>query len=296
MSRSSSSDLPVRCVGIVGLGKMGLPIARRLRNGGFHVLGFDPAPSAAEAARAVGVRVYPSAPEVFRSAELVFTSLPNDDALIGLAGSLTADEGGGLLADLSTIGVEASRHVALQLQGCGVGYLRAPVSGNPVVAAAGELTMMLSGPAERIAAAEAACATFTRARFNLGEGEQARYAKLAINLMIAVTGGMMAEAMALARAGGLDPGAFLDVMSESAVGSPMVKYKAGPLKARDFSPTFTTRQQVRDMDLILKATRAHGVVTPLAVQVRESLAAMIDLGWGDEDFIATVKLTEHLSA
>ena len=75
----------------------------------------------------------------------------------------------------------------------------------------------------------------------------------------------------------------------------MVKYKAGPLKARDFSATFTTRQQMRDMSLITEATHAHGIVAPLAAMARENLAAMIGLGWGNEDFIATVKLTEHVS-
>ena len=82
-------------------------------------------------------------------------------------------------------------------------YLRAPVSGNPVLAERGELTVLASGPRAAFEAARPAMAAYSRAQHYLGEAEQARFAKLAINLMIAVSAGMMAEALAFARKGAI---------------------------------------------------------------------------------------------
>jgi 3-hydroxyisobutyrate dehydrogenase-like beta-hydroxyacid dehydrogenase len=172
----------------------------------------------------------------------------------------------------------------------GIAYLRAPVSGNPVLAERGELTVLASGPRAAFDALRPALSAFSRAQHYLGEAEQARYAKLSINLMIAVSAGMMAEALTLARKGGVDPAQMLDLLADSAVGSPMVKYKAPPLKAGDYTSTFSCRQMAKDLDLILGAARVAEMPAPLAAMLRETYSALIAAGEGEADFIATVRL------
>ena len=113
--------------------------------------------------------------------------------------------------------------------------------------------------------------------------------------MIAVSAGMMAEALALARKGGIGWADFLAVMAESAAASPFVKYKTGPLERRDFSPTFTAGQIVKDLDLILDAAGKTGVPAPLAAIVRQSYTAMLAAEGGGDDFIAIVRHTERLA-
>jgi len=129
----------------------------------------------------------------------------------------------------------------------------------------------------------------------LGDEEQARVAKLAINLMIAVSAGMMSEALTLARKGNIEWDAMLELISDSAVGSPMVKYKVPPLSQRDFTSTFPSAQMAKDLDLILDCAHGSGVSTPLAAQMREAYTALIATGHGDVDYIATVHHTERLS-
>jgi 3-hydroxyisobutyrate dehydrogenase-like beta-hydroxyacid dehydrogenase len=113
--------------------------------------------------------------------------------------------------------------------------------------------------------------------------------------MISISAGMMAEALALARKGGIGWHDFLGVMSESAVGSPFVKYKAGQLADRDFAPMFTARQLVKDLGLILDAAGETGVPVPLTSVLTESYAAILAAGEGDADFITIVRHVERLA-
>jgi 3-hydroxyisobutyrate dehydrogenase-like beta-hydroxyacid dehydrogenase len=113
--------------------------------------------------------------------------------------------------------------------------------------------------------------------------------------MIAVSAAMMAESLALARKGGIGWQDMLKVLDESAVASPMVKYKTAPLRSRDFVSSFSCKQMAKDLDLILGAGHAVGVPLQLAAQVRETYGALVAQGDGETDFIATVKHLERLS-
>jgi 3-hydroxyisobutyrate dehydrogenase-like beta-hydroxyacid dehydrogenase len=223
-------------------------------------------------------------------ASLVFASLPDDAALEGGgAAILAALPRGAAIVDTSTVSAAASARLAAAAAAAGAPYLRAPVSGNPVLAERGELTVLASGPRATFDAARPAMTAFSRVQHYLGAAEEARYAKLAINLMIAVSAGMMGEALTLAQKGGVDRSQMLDLLVDSAVGSPMVKYKAPPLKAGDYSATFSCRQMAKDLDLILAAARDSALPVPLAAQIRETYSALIAVGEGEADFIATVR-------
>jgi 3-hydroxyisobutyrate dehydrogenase-like beta-hydroxyacid dehydrogenase len=202
---------------------------------------------------------------------------------------------GTILVETSTVSPEASAEVAREAAAAGIAYLRMPISGNASIAHTGALTCFASGPREAFERVRPLAATFTRAQTYLGEAEEARYAKLAVNLMIAVSAGMMAESLALARRGNIAWGDILDVLAESAVASPMVKYKVGPLRERDFASTFSCRQMAKDLDLILGAGRACDVPMPLAALTRQVYASLVAQGSGDEDFIATVRHVERLA-
>jgi 3-hydroxyisobutyrate dehydrogenase-like beta-hydroxyacid dehydrogenase len=262
----------------LGLGKIGLPMAARQAAAGFEVQGFDidPARQAAAARRGIAIS------ESIGGADLVFTSMPTEESLIRLAGNLRL--GGALLVETSTISPETSAKVA-QIVGP---YLRSPISGSTALAEAGTLTVFASGPQAAFEKAKPALSAFSRAQIWLGEGEEARYAKLAVNLMVAVTAGMMGEALALATRGGIRWEAILDVIGESAVGSPLVKYKIDPLKRRDFTPAASNALLVKDLDLIVAAAKAAGVPVPLAEHMHRSYRRMVDEGRAEEDFFSVV--------
>lgn len=279
----------------IGLGKLGLPMAARLA-GKFEVAGYDRSEDRLAIAAERGITRAADAAEAVAGAEVVFVSLPDDRALRAAVladGALLSHlTSGQILVETSTVSVHASQEVDRVAAEKGVAYLRAPVSGNPVSAEAGELSALVSGPEEVFKAVSPMFATFCHKQSWLGDAEQARYAKLAINLMIAVSAGMMAESLALARKGNIDWHDMLNLMENSAVGSPMVKYKCAPLHERDFTSTFSGRQMAKDLDLILECTHAAGIPVPLAAQMREMYTAIITAGLGDDDYIATVRYQE----
>lgn len=280
----------------IGLGKLGLPMAARVAASGRPVTGYDRDPARGELAASRQIQVKPQAQDALAGAGLVFLSLPDDAALESAAGALAPSLAPrAIVVETSTVSATASARVGEIIEGAGAIYLRAPVSGNPVLAERGELTVLASGPRAAFDAARPALAAFSRVQHYLGETEQARYAKLAINLMIAVSAGMMGEALAFARKGGVDFGQMLDLLGDSAVGSPMVKYKTPPLKAHDYSSTFSCRQMAKDLDLILDTARAGAVPAPLAAQLRETYSALIAGGDGETDFIATVRHAARLA-
>ncbi len=282
----------------IGLGKLGLPMAARLA-GEFEVAGYDRSEERIALAEARGITRAADLASAVADAAVVFVSLPDDRALRAAVladGALLSHLSAGvILVETSTVSVHASQDVARAAEEIGVEYLRAPVSGNPVSAEAGQLTALVSGPEAAFEAVSPMFETFCRAQIWLGDAEQGRYAKLAINLMIAVSAGMMAEALALARRGDIDWHDMLNLMENSAVGSPMVKYKCAPLHERDFTSTFSGRQMAKDLDLILECTHAAGVPVPLAAHMREIYTAIITAGAGDEDYIATVRYQEQLA-
>jgi 3-hydroxyisobutyrate dehydrogenase-like beta-hydroxyacid dehydrogenase len=280
----------------IGLGKLGLPMAARIAATGRQVVGYDVDAGRAALATAQQIGVRENARAALDGAGVVFTSLPDDSGLEAAAGALSQWLApGAILVETSTVSAAASARAASLLGKSGALYLRAPVSGNPVLAERGELTVLASGPRAAFEAARPAMTAFSRAQHYLGEAEQARYAKLAINLMIAVSAGMMGEALAFASKGGVDFGQMLDLVADSAVGSPMVKYKAPPLKLGDYSPTFSCRQMAKDLDLFLDTARAGATPAPLAAQMRETYSALIAGGDGETDFIATVRHAARLA-
>lgn len=293
MSHSSSK------VAWVGLGKLGLPMASRIIQAGTAVQGFDLSAQRLALAEDVGITPHQSLASAVAECDLVFVSIPDDRALISLcleSGELIRHMApGSILIETSTVSVEASARVADAAKAQGIAYLRSPVSGNPVAAEAGTLSAMVSGPQAALETAKPVFEAFTKAQYWLGDEEQARVAKLAINLMIAVSAGMLSEALTLARKGNIEWDAMLALIADSAVGSPMVKYKVPPLSQRDFTSTFSAAQMAKDLDLILNCAHGSGVSAPLAAQMREAYTALIATGHGDDDYIATVHHTERLS-
>jgi 3-hydroxyisobutyrate dehydrogenase-like beta-hydroxyacid dehydrogenase len=283
----------------IGVGKMGLPMSALVARAGYAVTAFDRSEARLAAVRGQGISIASSPAEAVSRRPVVITSLPDDAALravmFGPQGLVQAMAPKSILIETSTVSAEVSGEVAAATCAHDIAYLRAPVSGNASIVHTGALTCFVSGPREAFDTAKPLLATFTRAQTYLGGSEEARYAKLAVNLMIATSAAMMAESLALARKGGIAWQDILKVLDDSAVASPMVKYKTAPLRSRDFESSFSCRQMAKDLDLILEAGHAVGVPLQLAAQVRETYGALIAQGGGEADFISTVRHVERLS-
>lgn len=280
----------------IGLGRIGLPMAARLASGGAKVQGFDIDAGRMRVAAARGIGAAADFASALADAERVFSSLPTEEALLEVAnGVAQLMPPKSVFIETSTVGPKASAQAAGVLAARRIAYLRAPISGSTALAETGSLTTFVSGPRAAFDAARDALAAYSRAQIWLGEGEEARFAKLAVNLMVALTAAMMGEALALGRKGGIDWNTLLDLVGESVVGSPLVKYKLDPLRRRDFTPAATSSLVLKDLDLVLKAAAEAGVPVPLAGLVQAAYREITAAGFADEDFFSIVKKTERES-
>ena len=277
-------------IAFIGAGKMGMPMIEHLLAAGYRVVACDQQAGGREAARAAGCMVVADVAACVRDADVAFSSLPNDAAFSAVVGEIAAAGRRGLIhVDTSTVSPGVSAAAAALLAERDIACLRATVSGNPVVARAARLTVMASGPRAAYDFVKPLLDTFGKTHYYLGLAEEARIIKLVINLMIAGTAGLMAEALVLGRKGGLDWAQMLDVMGGSAAGSPMVNYKVAPLKAHDYASTFSGLQMIKDLDLILGEAARVGVPAGFAAMTRQIYAAVAAHGDGELDYIATVR-------
>jgi 3-hydroxyisobutyrate dehydrogenase-like beta-hydroxyacid dehydrogenase len=283
----NATDDPRLAVGLIGLGNMGTAFAERLLEGGYDLLVYNRTTGKADALAARGAAVADSAQDLARRVDVVLTSVADDDALEAVASEvISAMRPGSVLADLSTVSPHASARVAALAEEASVGYLRAPVSGNPSVVRAGNLSFIVSGARETLDRVEPVLETIGPTVHYVGEGEQARIVKLAVNLMIAGLAELMSEALVLGEASDVSRKDLLKTMAHSAAGAPFVQYKTEPLLRDDYSATFTTALMEKDIDLILDAAKQAGVELPVAQEMKGLLRATAEAGYADDDFMA----------
>ncbi len=279
---------------VVGIGKMGLPMAGHFQAAGHAVTVSDPGEDRLQLARSLGLQVAADTGVAMASADMIFSSLPHDAALRQVAAQVAQSaRRGAIYIDTSTVSQQASAGVAQPLADAGVAWLRCTVSGNNKMAEAAQLTVMASGPRAAYDAALPLLKLLGPNQFYLGEAEEARLMKLVVNLMIAQTSAMLSEALTLGRKGGLDWRDMWQVLAASAVASPIVKAKSVQLAARDFTPTFTVAQMIKDLELILDAGRA--VHAPLAqtAMTHQLMQAAMAQGDGQDDYAAIIKAVER---
>ena len=274
-------------MGLIGLGNMGAAVAERVLAGGFPLTVYNRTPRKADALEQRGAEVASSAPDLASRVDVVLTSLADDAALESVARDvLSAARPGAVLADLSTVSPAASARVAEQAAAASVEYVRAPVSGNPSVVRAGNLSFIVSGSPAALERVEPVLRAIGPTIHRVGDAEQARVVKLAINLMLGGIAELMSEALVLGEAAGVSRADLLEVMGNSAVGAPVVKYKTEPLLRDDFSATFTTALMEKDLELVLEAAEANGAEVPIARELRDLYRAASEAGYADDDFIA----------
>jgi 3-hydroxyisobutyrate dehydrogenase-like beta-hydroxyacid dehydrogenase len=274
---------------VVGAGKMGLPMARNLRRGGHEVSVSDVDSERLRLARSEELAVV-DAREGIAAADVVLSSLPHDAALLAVSEHVAAHARRGTTwIDTSTVSQHASAQAARACEPAGVRHVRATVSGNNHMAEAAQLTVLASGPRDAYDTVQPLLKLLGPSQFWLGEGEQARLMKLVVNLMIAQTSAMLAEALALGRKGGLGWQDMFDVLASSAVGSPILKAKAVQLARHDYTPTFTVEQMMKDLGLILEAAAQSHVPLPQTAATLQLMHAAVAQGHGQEDYAAIIK-------
>ena len=285
-------------IGWIGAGKMGLPICRRLKGAGFEVAALARNKERAAVLAASGLEVSLSVAEIGAKADIVFASVPDDTALHDVvfeSGLAHAMGRGSTFVDISTVSPRMSTAAAGMLAGKEIAFLRSPVSGSTSMAEAGTLTAMISGPKSRFESLAAVYAAFTRKTFHVGEAEEARYLKLVLNCMVAATSALLGEALAFGRKGGLDNSRMLDVITQSAVASPLIGYKKDMIVSGNYAPAATLNMLAKDLDILLAVARENQTPLPASGTVREVYEMAQANGLGERDFFVLVREAARLA-
>ncbi|HMR31209.1 MAG TPA: 3-hydroxyisobutyrate dehydrogenase [Geminicoccaceae bacterium] len=290
-------------IGFIGLGNMGLPMARNLAGAGHEVRGFDLSASAMRAAEEAGLAAAAGIADACAGAEAVLTMLPEGRhvraAYLDEAGILARAAPGTLLVDCSTIDVESARAVAAAAGERSFAMLDAPVSGGVAGAAAAALTFMVGGDAATFARAEPLLARMGKAVIHAGDSGAGQAAKICNNMMLGIQMISVCEAMTLARRLGLSTDRLFEISSKASGQCwSLTSYcpVPGPVPTspanRDYAPGFAAAMMLKDLRLAQQAAQAAGVATPLGAEAYQLYALFAAQGKDTLDFSAIIKMIE----
>jgi 3-hydroxyisobutyrate dehydrogenase-like beta-hydroxyacid dehydrogenase len=276
-------------IGFVGLGHMGGNMAARLLAAGYEVYGEERHREQARHLVEEGLRWRDTPREIAEAADIVFTSLPDDSAIesaaSGADGILAGLADGKIWVDVSTVSPRVSRELAERARTQGAAMLDAPVSGSVPQVQAGSLTIMVGGDEDayrRVEPVLRELGTPTR----IGENGQGLVLKLAINISLAVQMLAFAEGLLLATRDGVDPKLALEVMTESPIGSPMLKARAPLVLDLPEDAWFDVRLMHKDIALALAMAGELDIGLPSAEVADEALTQAETLGYGGRDIAA----------
>ena len=288
-----------RSLGWVGTGRMGYRLVTRLLEAGCDVAVYNRTRAKAEPLAGLGATVVDS-PAELADREIVFTIVagPDDfkEVVTGPAGLLSRPGSvPRIIVDSTTTSPAASSDVRERARQLGAALLAAPVSGNPKVVTAGLLTFVVSGPEEAYREVEPYLELLGQGATYVGEGEEARLAKVCHNLLLGVVAQSLAEIAVLAEKAGISRADLLEFINGSVMGSLFTRYKTPAYVKADFTPTFTPVLLRKDFDLGVELARDLGVPLPVAASAQQVVQALIGRGHADEDFAALLELQAEAS-
>lgn len=275
-------------VAVIGTGIMGSAMAGSLLRAGLPTIVWDRSPSATKLLADQGARVAAAPGDAVAESDVVITMLPTG----AITRSLILDNGvvdsfkrGAVLAQMGTIGIEATVGAAQQLQELrpDVSFVDAPVSGSKGPAAAGELLILASGPPEVRAKLEPVFSAIGRKTVWLGEAGEGTKMKLVVNSYMCVLIEGVAEALELANRLGVDPSGLEEAIAGGPLDAPIADAKLHKMETGDYAPEFPLEWALKDVDL---AITASGGALPLLAALSTQWHGAVDAGHGREDVSA----------
>ena len=286
-------------VGFIGLGAMGAAITERLLAAKHTVTGYNRTQAKAEKLLAAGMLWANSPREVTEAADIIFSMVANDGALRAIAtgpdGVIAGLEAGKIYADMSTVSPGVVRELAAQAAQKGGAMLDSPVSGSPITVRAGNLTFMVGGDRAAFEKIEPILLTIGPKATYIGKSGQASILKIALNLSIPVQLLAMFEGLALAEKNGISRELALEVMLNSAIVSPAMKYRGPFALELPEDPLFNMTGQRKDIFMALEMGHASDVPLPTAAATAQVMATASAMGYSDEDFGVLYKVLAKMA-
>ena len=277
-------------VGFIGLGQMGQAMAGRLLEAGHELTVYNRSPAAAEPLRARGAQVA-AEPAAALDAQIVITMLADDAAVDAVW--ITPDlvvrmPPSGIHLNMASVSLKMGKRLTALHAAAGSQYVSAPVFGRPLAAARGLLDIVAGGPEAAIARCNPLFGVLGRNAFTVGtEPYQANLVKITRNFLLATVIASLGEAFALVRKSGVDPAAFLSIITSTSFSAPVYKSYGRMMVDKAFVPTtFPLRLGLKDVELVLEAGGDTQVPMPSATLIREQHLGAIAGGFGEQDWSA----------
>jgi 2-hydroxy-3-oxopropionate reductase len=286
-------------IGFIGLGLMGLPMARNLMKAGYTLTVHNRSRGNVEQLVSEGAKAAENPSQVAQEADVIITMLPNspdvEEIVLGPSGVIESAKPDSVVIDMSTISPSVSRKISEKLAEKDIHMLEAPVSGGQIGAEKGILSIMVGGKEEIFDRCGEIFDVLGKSAVYMGGPGQGQVAKLANNIICAITIESVCEGVVLAAKAGLDPNRLLQAIGGGAAACWSLDNKIPKIAARDFSPTFRSRLHNKDLLLALEAGRDYGVPLPVTEQVQKMYASLEESGEFDEDNCAIVKILERIA-
>ena len=284
-------------IGIFGLGIMGGAIAKNLVDDGYQVFGYDPDAVQCKNAENAGIKITGSVKEVAENSNIMFSSLPNADALDAIVSELItlseSDRSAGILIELSTLDLVTKQENQARLFDAGLDLLDCPISGTGQQAKTGDIVLFASGDQAVFSDCSTIFKSFAKQSYYLGEFGNGTKMKLIANLLVAIHNVASAEAVTLAKKSGIDMEQFYKVISSSPCSSKIFELRAPLMIDNTFEPA-TMKLDVwqKDMQLIREFADNVKSPIPLFATTEPLYQAAIDANLGQQDTAAVCNILQ----
>lgn len=286
-------------LGFVGLGAMGGHIAARLLDKGHTVTGYNRTRGKAQWLIDKGIHWANSPREVAAVADVTFSMVTNDDALKAVTerpdGVLAGLGPSKIYADMSTVSPDVSRSIANEVRTKGADMLDAPVSGSVITVQQGKLSIMVGGKQETFERVKPILLDIGSTVTRVGDNGLALTMKIALNLSLAVQMMAFAEGVLLAEKSGISRETAVEVMTHSAIGSPMLQYRGPFVLPGKEQAMFNVNLMQKDMLLAMGLGRKLNVPVPTTAISNEFLTSARAMGWENRDFSCIFDVLARMS-
>ncbi len=286
-------------LGFVGLGAMGGRVTKRLLDAGHTVTGYNRTKSKAQWLLDAGMQWGESPRSVAKTADIVFTMVTNTSALHEVVGGedgiLAGLSAGKVYIDMSTVSPATSKRIAAQVAEKGARMLDSPVSGSVITLEQGNLSLMVGGEEATFEQVKPILLDIGPKVNYVGSNGQAVLMKIAINLNLQVQMLAFSEGMLLAEKGGIPRETALEVMLNSVIASPSLKYRTPFILNKPDEAWFNVNMMQKDMLLALEMGRELDVPLPTVSASNEYLTAARAMGLAKEDFAIVYKVLAKMS-
>ncbi len=285
-------------LGYVGAGLMGLPMVKRLASLKYAIRAYDIVPEKIAAAAAAGAAAASSPADAVQGADLVLLNLPTTDAVeqavFGEKGVASALKPPQVVVDFSTIKVDKCKAFGAKLrQQTGCGWIDAPVSGGPPASGSGTLTVMAGGEPADIARAQPLFADVAGRFTHMGPPAAGMATKMLNQLIVGAGHAVMAEAIVLAEAAGIDAARLPECLAGGLADSALLQKLYPRMQRREFAPQGYVRQLLKDLEMVSEYAAGLKAPTPLMGEALQLYRIVAHLGHTELDTAAVLKAYER---